>query len=165
MGRTNWIFSELTLRSTVGILNKACCCSSCKIFISDVDDNELVGLELTVIGLLLIEWLMALPWYGFEMTLLPFWAALVTTLAAPVVDATDACSAAPLLVLMLLLLLLLIVMLLLKWLVKFELFIIEFEVWSIFGGLLRCVLLLLIEIKSLCGLFVNTGEFGAEWCW
>lgn len=48
-------FSGLTLRSTVGNLNKACCCSSCKMFISDVDDSELVGLELTVIGLLLIE--------------------------------------------------------------------------------------------------------------
>lgn len=139
---------RLTLRSIVGNLNKACCWSSCNIFISDVDDRELVGLELTVIGLLLIEWQIEAWPAGRNVQLPLFWMAVAASTSFPV--------ALPLL--------LLFIKLLLKWLFKLELFIIELEFWSVFAGLLCCALLLLIDIRSLCGFFVNTGEFGAEWC-
>ncbi len=92
-------FQPLTLRSTAGILNNACCCSSCNIFISD-DEFELGWLT---VGLLLI-------WLLF---------------------------------------------------VKFELFINELEVWSIVLGLRWFWL----WEYSVCGRFVNTGEFGAEFEW
>lgn len=56
------------------------------------------------------------------------------------------------------------------WLVRLVvvLFIMEFDVWSIVcdDGLRWCWLLFECNVNSsVWGRFVNTGEFGAEWCW
>lgn len=141
------IQSTLTLRSTAGDLNKACCCNSCNKFISD-DEFELVGLGGVRVGVLL---LVLLIW---------LWLLLLLLLKL-------------LLLIMLLLWLLLLLwlwLLLFMWLVRFAvvLFIMEFDVWSSVcdDGFRWCWLLLeFIVNSSVWGRFVNTGEFGAEWCW